>query len=67
VAEGLGTCWIGAFDEAAVKHLLGVPDDVKIVGLTPVGYPRPGKPELIFPLPADRRKAEAEIFSAERF
>jgi len=38
-AEGLGTCWIGAFDESAVKKVLGIPDDVKVVALTPVGYP----------------------------
>ncbi|HER43506.1 MAG TPA: nitroreductase [Candidatus Eisenbacteria bacterium] len=38
-AEGLGTCWIGAFIEAEVKEILGIPDGVKIVALTPVGYP----------------------------
>ncbi len=38
-AEGLGTCWIGAFIESEVRELLGIPDDVKIVALTPVGYP----------------------------
>ena len=37
--EGLGTCWIGAFDEKAAKEVLGVPDNVRIVALTPVGYP----------------------------
>jgi nitroreductase len=36
---GLGTCWIGAFDEAKVKKLLQVPENVKVVALTPVGYP----------------------------
>ncbi len=36
---GLGTCWIGAFDEARVKEILGVPDDVRVVALTPLGYP----------------------------
>jgi nitroreductase len=39
VAEGLGTCWIGAFIEEEVKRILGVPDSVKVVALTPVGYP----------------------------
>ena len=39
VSEGLGTCWIGAFDEHAVKETLGIPDDVKVIALTPVGYP----------------------------
>jgi len=38
-AEGLGTCWIGAFMEEDVREILGVPDDVKILALTPVGYP----------------------------
>jgi nitroreductase len=36
---GLGTCWIGAFDEAKVKKLLEVPENVKVVALTPLGYP----------------------------
>ncbi len=38
-AEGLGTCWIGAFIEEEVREILSVPPEVKIVALTPVGYP----------------------------
>ena len=38
-SEGLGTCWIGAFFEEQVREILGVPESVKIVALTPVGYP----------------------------
>ncbi len=37
--EGLGTCWIGAFEEKDVKSLLGVPDDVRVLALTPLGFP----------------------------
>jgi len=38
--QGLGTCWIGGqFDEATVKEVLGIPDDVRVVALLPVGYP----------------------------
>ena len=37
--EGLGTCWIGAFEEKDVKSLLNVPEGVKVVALTPLGYP----------------------------
>lgn len=37
--EGLGTCWIGAFEEKRVKEILGIPDDVRVVALTPIGYP----------------------------
>ncbi len=49
-AEGLGTCWIGAFVEKEVKEVLGIPEGVKPVALTPLGYPakesapRPRKP-----------------------
>jgi nitroreductase len=39
-AEGLGTCWIGAFIEEDVRTILEIPADVKIVALTPVGYPK---------------------------
>lgn len=36
---GLGTCWIGFFNEEKLKKLLEIPDDIKIIALTPVGYP----------------------------
>ena len=36
---GLGTCWIGAFNEAKVKDILGIPKDVRVVELMPIGYP----------------------------
>ena len=32
VAEGLGTCWIGHFDQDACRRVLGVPSGAKIVG-----------------------------------
>lgn len=37
--EGLGTCWIGAFEERDVKSILGIPDDVRVLALTPLGFP----------------------------
>jgi nitroreductase len=37
--EGLGTCWIGAFTEKDVREILNVPDEVKVMALTPIGYP----------------------------
>ena len=40
VAEGLGTCWIGAFNQDKVKNLLGIPQDVVVVELLPMGYPQ---------------------------
>lgn len=37
--EGLGACWIGSYDEEAVRAILGIPDRVRIVAMTPLGYP----------------------------
>jgi nitroreductase len=39
---GLGTCWIGYFEEDKVKAMLGIPAKMKVVALTPVGYPSSG-------------------------
>lgn len=55
-AQGLGTCWIGVFDESLLKKYFGVPGSWRIVAVTPLGYPlyepspRPRKPlsELVF-------------------
>ena len=38
-ALGYGTCWIGAFEEAKVKEVLGIPEEMRVVALTPVGAP----------------------------
>jgi len=40
VELGLGTCWIGAFDEGKIKEILGIPNDVRVVELMPIGYPK---------------------------
>lgn len=36
---GLGTCWIAAFDPAAAREVLGLPDGVEPIIFTPLGYP----------------------------
>jgi nitroreductase len=38
VAEGLGTCWIGAFYEDQVRQILGIPEEIRVVELLTVGY-----------------------------
>lgn len=37
--EGLGTCWIAAFNEKAVKEALNIPTHIRVVAMTPLGYP----------------------------
>ncbi|MEM2028093.1 MAG: nitroreductase family protein [Candidatus Bathyarchaeia archaeon] len=39
-AEGLGTCWVGSFNEDKVRDLLKIPSDYRVVALLALGYPR---------------------------
>lgn len=39
-AEGVGSCWIGSFNEGTVRNLLKVPEDYSIVALLAMGYPK---------------------------
>ena len=57
---GLGTCWIGSFKEHKVKTLLGIPDNFRVVALTPVGYPAENPK-------GKNRKSRSEIFSSNEF
>jgi nitroreductase len=36
---GLGTCWVAAFDREKARQILGLPDDVTPIAMTPLGYP----------------------------
>lgn len=36
---GLGTCWVGAFNEDAVKEICGIPSEIRVVELLVMGYP----------------------------
>jgi nitroreductase len=57
---GLGTCWIGAFKENETKKILDVPEQVRVVAMTPVGYPNE--------LPSDKsRKNLNQIVCYERY
>jgi nitroreductase len=42
-AVGLGTVFVGVFDEEKVRDLLGIPADIRVVGLFPLGYPQEAK------------------------
>ena len=60
-SEGLGTCWIGAFDEAKAREALGVPANVRIVAMTPLGYPAE------HPSQASERKPIKEIVHYDKW
>lgn len=58
--EGLGTCWIGAFEEREIKSILNIPNGVRVLALTPLGYSDEN--------PASRgRKSLEEIVSYDSF
>jgi nitroreductase len=38
-SKGLGSVWVGAFDEAKAAVVLGTPDHVRPVAMVPLGYP----------------------------
>ncbi len=54
-AEGLGTCWIGAFDENKAKEALGIPENVRVVVMVSLGYAAEQKGQVT------ERKSLAEI------
>lgn len=57
---GLGTCWIAAFDPAAAREVLGLPEGVEPIAFTPLGYAadRPGPKE---------RKPQSALVRYERW
>lgn len=38
--HGLGTCWIGSFNEKKIRKLLMIPPRIRIIALTPIGFPK---------------------------
>jgi nitroreductase len=40
ISEGLGTCWIGSFNEDQIKEMLRIPEKFRVVALLAVGFPR---------------------------
>jgi len=36
---GVGSCWVGDFEEEEVKKLLSIPDEWKVIALITFGYP----------------------------
>lgn len=43
--EGLGTCWIAAFDPKAAREVLDLPPEIVPSAFTPLGYPANVPPE----------------------
>ncbi|MBW6516295.1 MAG: nitroreductase family protein [Candidatus Cloacimonetes bacterium] len=37
---GIGSCWMAAFDEDKVKKFLSIPKNIRVVAISPFGYPK---------------------------
>ena len=59
-AQGIGSCWIGAFNEEKVRRLLEIPEKWNVVALIPFGYPSK------IPSPK-QKKALEKIMSFNKF
>jgi len=60
-AEGIGSCWIGHFNQDACKSILNVPQDYCIIEMLPLGYPASTGDT------PKKRKPLAEIVAYETF
>ncbi|MDP6633520.1 MAG: nitroreductase family protein [Phycisphaerae bacterium] len=60
VAEGLGSCWIGHFDQDKCRTILDVPESAKIIEMLVLGYPADTPTEK-------KRKSPEELTCWEKF
>lgn len=58
---GLGTCWVTAFSEKEIIKLLGIPHYLRVLAMTPIGYPVKDKP------PVSKRKPLNDIVHYEKW
>lgn len=59
---GLGTCWVGNFDQEGISKLLGVPQGWAVFTVLPFGYPDSKAPADVRPL-----KKRSKIVHYERY
>lgn len=68
---GLGSCWVGSFDENRIKEVLKIPNNMRVVAITPIGYPvkKVGLKENItrFIVQSKKRKPLNEIVHYDRW
>jgi nitroreductase len=57
---GLGTVVVGLFDHKRAEEILGVPQNVEVVAITPLGYPASGGP-------TPRRKEISDFVFYEKY
>ena len=59
---GLGACWVCAFDAERCHKALGLPENLEVIALMPMGYPAADYREQ-----EKKRKSIADVVSWERY
>jgi nitroreductase len=60
VQEGLGACFVGSFYDEQVQELLSLPQEVRPIGIIPIGYCAEGPRKL-------RRRSREQIVHRDRY
>ncbi len=60
VNEGLGACFVGSFYDEEVQEVLGLPQDVRPIGIIPIGYCAEGPRKLA-------RRSRVQIVHRDRY
>jgi nitroreductase len=60
VEEGLGACFVGSFYDEEVQDLLSLPQEVRPIGIIPVGYCAEGPRKF-------RRRSREQIIHRDRY
>jgi nitroreductase len=60
VEEGLGACFVGSFYDEQVQEVLGLPQEVRPIGIIPVGYCAEGPRKF-------RRRSREQIVHRDRY
>ena len=68
---GIGSCWLAAFNENKVRQYLGIPENIRVVGISPFGYAKEkksfyGKAVKAF-AGSNNRLSTAEIIAYEKW
>jgi len=61
--QGVGSCWVGTFDEEKIRHMINAPPEFTILSLIALGYPSKHAKGL----QRKKRKAPSEVASEETF
>jgi nitroreductase len=59
-AQGLGSCWVGDFDQTELKEMLGLPDNLHVIAMVSFGHPAEK------PAPRDKKSLD-EIVHYNKF